>query len=135
MEMEFSDWITQKFLAWRGDKIGKGSSVVEFVKLFGTTQSLMSQWMKKGGKTPQSAKYINALYSVYGEEVYKLIGLARPILEFTPDSIPLASLPPPFANASRLLSANMKPPWPSAASVAPLPKPPQSLSKSLRNSA
>ena len=76
--MEFSDWITQKFIRWRGDRVGRGSSVADFAKLFGATQPVLSMWMKKGGKRPKSAKYINALVAVYGDEVYQILGLTPP---------------------------------------------------------
>lgn len=92
--MEFSDWITQKFITWRGERYGNSASVAEFAKQFGASHQLVLGWMKKGGKKPKHAKYINALVTVYGKEVYDVLGLDRPVLEFTPDSIPLASLPP-----------------------------------------
>lgn len=79
--MNFSDWITQKFVEWRGKRIGNSASVKEFAKLFGASQQLMSDWMKpseRGGKAPRSAKYINALAAVYGDEVYSVLGLVKP---------------------------------------------------------
>lgn len=76
--MEFSDWITEKFLEWRGDRIGQSASIAEFAKLFCTSQQLMSEWMKKSGKRPTSAKYINNLVEVYGIEVYEALGLNIP---------------------------------------------------------
>jgi hypothetical protein len=73
--MEFSDWITDKYIKWRGDRFGKGSSVAEFAKNIGAPQSLMSYWMKKGGKVPTSKKHIDALIAVYGDEARQILGI------------------------------------------------------------
>ena len=78
--MEFSDWITKKFLEWRGDRFGQSASIAEFAKLFSASHQLVSEWMKKSGKVPTSVKYITALVNVYGEEVYGVLGLPRPDL-------------------------------------------------------
>lgn len=84
--MEFSEWITQKFIEWRGSTVGHAGSVAEYARLFGATQSLMSQWMQRGGKTPNSYKYLNALSAMYGKEVYEVLGLQAP--ETVYDSLP-----------------------------------------------
>jgi SOS regulatory protein LexA len=73
--MEFSEWITQKFVDWRGDRIGKGSSIAEFGRQFGASQQLMSEWMKKDGKKPTSTKYVNALVRVYGDEILEILDI------------------------------------------------------------
>lgn len=57
--------------------------------MMGVSQSLMTQWMKKGGKVPKSQKNITALYNVYGPEVYDVLGLPSSA------TIPL-DLPPRF---------------------------------------
>lgn len=76
--VEFAEWIEAKFLEWRKDRYGRGTSVAEFAKQFGVSQQLMSDWMKKGGKKPRTAKYINALAAIYGNEVYAVLGLTPP---------------------------------------------------------
>lgn len=73
--MEFSEWITRKYIEYRGDAVGNDRSISEFAKLFGASQPVMSNWMKKGGKVPKSKKYVDALYNVYGMEVYDILGI------------------------------------------------------------
>ena len=76
--MEFSDWITKKFIEWRGNKIGNSGSISEFAKQFNASHQIVSEWMKKDGKVPTSSKYINALVDMYGVEVYEVLGLTVP---------------------------------------------------------
>jgi hypothetical protein len=53
--MEFSDWITRKYIDWRGDAYGHNRTVEDFAVWIGISQPLMTQWMKKkGGKVPRS---------------------------------------------------------------------------------
>ena len=78
--MEFSNWIRQKYLDWRGDKIGQAASVAEFSKNLKASHQLVAEWMKPNGKIPNSPKYINALVYEYGYEVYDVLGLPRPSL-------------------------------------------------------
>jgi hypothetical protein len=75
--MDFSDWITNKYIEWRGRSLGRSGSVAEFARLFNASQPLMSQWMKKSGKVPTSQKYIHALVAQYGDEVYEVLGIAK----------------------------------------------------------
>ena len=75
--MEFSDWITGKFVKWRGERVGNSASIAEFAKQFGAPQPLVSGWMKAGGKVPRAKKYINALAAVYGDEAYEVLGLSK----------------------------------------------------------
>lgn len=76
--VEFSDWITQKYVEWRGDAIGRERSITEYAKYLGVSQQLMSNWMKKGGKVPRSIEMINKLVAAYGNEVYDVLGLEIP---------------------------------------------------------
>ncbi len=61
--------------------------------MIGVSQSLMSQWMKKGGKVPRSQKYISALVKCFGDEVYEVLGLPAP------ESVPIEALPPAVREA------------------------------------
>lgn len=93
MTMEFSDWITQKYIRWRGDAVGNDRTITEFARWLGVSQSLVTQWMQKGGKVPKSQKSIVALASRYGAEVYEVLGL------IPPDSqILLRALPSEFSS-------------------------------------
>lgn len=78
MPVEFSEWITKKYIEWRGNAIGQDRSITQFAELLGVPQSLMSQWMQKNGKAPNSKKYISALIRYFGFEVYDALGLPRP---------------------------------------------------------
>jgi hypothetical protein len=94
--MDFSEWILRKYLNWRGDSIGNDKSITQFAKIIGVSQSLMTQWMKKGGKVPSSQKYITALANVYGDEVYTVLGLPVPAaVQPVELDLPL-DLPPAF---------------------------------------
>lgn len=99
MSMEFSDWITKKYIIWRGDAKGHDRSITEFAGWIGVSQSLMSHWMKKGGKVPRSQQAISKLVDKFGYEVYDILGLPRES-EKTTD---INQLPPRLRN--RLVNA------------------------------
>ena len=80
--MQFSEWITKKYIDWRGEKIGNDGSVTEFAKLFGASHQLLTEWMKKDGRVPRSQKYIAALHKVYGREVLEVLGIQEPETQF-----------------------------------------------------
>ncbi len=90
--MEFSDWITKKYLIWRGDRIGNSASIAEFAKSLGASQQIVSEWMKPNGRIPKSKKYTDALIRAYGDEAYEVLGLPRP--ELSP--VPWSNLPDDF---------------------------------------
>lgn len=46
-KMEFKDWITKKYLDWRGDAIGRDRSIKKFSDFIGVSQPLMSRWMNE----------------------------------------------------------------------------------------
>lgn len=50
----------------------------------------MSQWMQSGGPVPSSSKYVNALVSVYGPEVYDLLKISPEDI----DEIQVKMVPP-----------------------------------------
>jgi transcriptional regulator with XRE-family HTH domain len=77
--MTFAEWITKKYLEYRGDAIGNSRSITDFAKLLGISQPLLSQWMmKKNGKTPESARTITQLVNYFGVEAYEALGLPVP---------------------------------------------------------
>lgn len=98
--MDFSEWITKKYLAYRGDAVGNDRSISEFAKILHVPQPLLSKWMKhKDPQVPRSQKYINALFKVYGKEVLDVLGIEEPETQFQGISF----LPP--AMRERLLAA------------------------------
>jgi len=76
--MDFYDWITRKYVEWRGPAIGREKTITEFSKYIGVSQQVMSEWMKRGGSIPRSQKTINKLVVIYGREVYDVLGLEFP---------------------------------------------------------
>ena len=76
--MEFSEWITKKYIEWRGEAFGQERSITKFAEMLGVKRSLLTQWMQKDGKVPSSHLSINALVAYYGPEVYDVLGLERP---------------------------------------------------------
>jgi hypothetical protein len=75
--MEFSEWITKKYIQWRGDAI-RGHAISNFAAYIGVPQSVLSSWMQPNGKQPTSRKSINRLVNCFGEEVYEILGLPTP---------------------------------------------------------
>jgi hypothetical protein len=96
--VDFSDWITQKYIEWRDKKTGRPASIAEFAKLFGASQQLMSDWMKKKGKIPKHKKYIDALIARYGLEVYDILSIPQPE-EGPRSSLLAAGFPPEFVDS------------------------------------
>ena len=94
--MDFSDWITRKYIEWRGDAIGQERSITKFADKLNVTHSLMTQWMQKGGKVPTSQKYISILINNFGVEAYDILGIPRPSQEDV-----LSGLPSDFASSVR----------------------------------
>jgi hypothetical protein len=85
--MKFNDWLTQKYVEWRGDAIGRDRSIKEFADWVDVSNQLMSDWMKLNGKIPKHKKTIDKLVTKFGPEVYDLLGLVQP------DTIPLDQIP------------------------------------------
>jgi len=70
--MDFKEWITKKYLEWRGDKWGNEASAAKFAELLGVDKSILGKWMS-GTKKPgvQNLKVIAEVYP----EVYEVMGL------------------------------------------------------------
>jgi hypothetical protein len=76
--MEFYNWMTRKYLEWRGDAIGREKSITQFAKYIGVSQQLMTEWLREGGNIPRDKKKINKLVEKYGDEVFVVLGLVTP---------------------------------------------------------
>lgn len=72
--MEFWEWMNQKYIEWRGS--GRGT-ISEFADFIGVRQSVMSSWMKRGGKNPGRAN-LAKIASKLGPEVYIILKLSPP---------------------------------------------------------
>jgi hypothetical protein len=89
--VEWSQFINDKYEEWRKDKRGNAASVTQFAKLFGADHQIIWNWMKPGSKPPRKPEYIQALVSVFGDEVYKVNGwLPKPIPN---DTVSIDQLP------------------------------------------
>ena len=44
--MDFRDWLTAKYVEWRGDRVGRGTSMTAFAKYLGVRQSVFNEWMQ-----------------------------------------------------------------------------------------
>lgn len=77
--MIFSEWITGKYVEWRGGKVGRDASILQFANLIGVTEGSMGHWMN-GRRTPGSPESLSALFSFFGSEVYKVLGITPPPL-------------------------------------------------------
>ncbi len=98
---EFSDWITDKYREWRGDAVGRERTITDFANYIGVNQSVVSSWMKKGGKVPKHKDSIDKLVAKFGPEVYNVLGIdaaltddvidpvAAMIQQFPPEDRPL----------------------------------------------
>jgi hypothetical protein len=91
--MEFSEWINKKYVEWRGDRFGHGSSVADFAEEFGASQQVMSRWMHPGSKPPKKPEYLNALEKRYGAEFLQALGIERSVFTI---GISYDQLPPPL---------------------------------------
>lgn len=74
--VDFREWITQRYIEWRGDAYGHEGTVTEFAAWIGVSQPLVSQWM--AGSVPTSQKAITALVVRFGPEVYEVLGIENP---------------------------------------------------------
>ena len=73
--MEFRIWLTEKYVEWRGDKVGHNSSVSSFAEYIGTKQQLMSGWMN-GDYAPAKAN-IDKLANKLGYEIYDILNIPQ----------------------------------------------------------
>lgn len=77
--MDFAEWLTEKYISWRGKAIGNDRSISDFAIYVGVSQQTMSSWMKKGGKIPRAKQSIQKLVDAFGYEAYDVLGLPKPI--------------------------------------------------------
>jgi len=77
--MDFHEWINKKFVEWRGPlTLREGGSQDKFAQWIGISPQLMTDWLKRDGKTPKQKKTIDKLIRKYGSEVYKVLNIPPP---------------------------------------------------------
>jgi hypothetical protein len=74
--MEFREFLDKKYLEWRGNKIANEGSIASWARSMDLSPQLLSTWMNRGSLP--SPYYINKLASVFGYEVYDVLGLELP---------------------------------------------------------
>ena len=74
-KMEFKDWITKKYLDWRGDAIGRDRSIKKFSDFIGVSQPLMSRWMNE--KNNPSLENARKIADRFGNEVYDILDIPQ----------------------------------------------------------
>lgn len=73
--VEFKEWITKKYVEWRGDAVGNERSIVEFSHWLGIDKASISLWMK-GTRVPGKLSIIR-LARKY-PEVYIVLNMPAP---------------------------------------------------------
>ncbi len=92
--MNFPEWLTAKYVEWRGDRVGRGTSMTAYAKYLGVRQSLFNEWMQ-GRKLPGKVS-LRKLAPKY-PDVYDVLGIPPPVAES-----PFDALPPDMARALQL---------------------------------
>jgi len=72
--MEFWEWITQKYIQWRGDAVGRERSISQFAQEIGVKQPTLSTWMQKSGRVPDGES-IRKLADYFGPEIFEILGI------------------------------------------------------------
>lgn len=73
--MQFSEWITDKYIEWRGKAVGHDRSISDFAKLLGVSQSLLSELMS--GKKLPGLKTVKKISQIY-DDINDALDLALP---------------------------------------------------------
>lgn len=101
MCVNFSEFITKKYIDWRGDETGNKKSISRYARdVIGVTPQLFSEWMNRGKKPDR--KNILKLAEKLGPRVYDVLGLPRP-----PVDISLNALPPAMREALLAATAEL----------------------------
>lgn len=80
--ISFKDWINQKYIDYLQSH-GEHRTITEFAEYIGVSQGTMSAWMN-GTRTPGRQKTIDLMISVFGPEVYAVIGKETTRYDYKP---------------------------------------------------
>ena len=83
--MEFREWITRKYIDWRGDAIGNDRSITDFAKMIGISHQVMGNWMN--GAIPNRKATVDKLVAVY-PDAKQILGIEDQD-QFPPDFVAL----------------------------------------------
>jgi len=70
-----SEWLTKQFLAWQ-KQTEKRQTVTSFAAYLGVSRDVLNQWMN--GRRKPSGQSVELLAEKLGDEVYDVLGIARP---------------------------------------------------------
>ena len=74
LNMQWKEWITEKYLVWRRNKPGRAGSAASYAREIGFTPQTLSSWMNKG-QVPRDAEIIDKLVAYFGVEILDVVGL------------------------------------------------------------
>ena len=92
--MSFPEWLTAKYVEWRGDRVGRGTSMTAFAKYLGVRQSVFNEWMQ--GRALPGKVSLRKLGPKY-PDVYEVLDIPSP-----EGASPFDALPPDMARALQL---------------------------------
>ena len=72
-----SDWLEQRYLAWRSQQDRNNDSVSAFARYLHVSQSLVDAFMN-GRRSSMSQATADRIADKLGDEIYDLVGLPRP---------------------------------------------------------
>jgi hypothetical protein len=83
----FKDYITQKYIDWRKDKVGNLGSISRFARdVVDVTPQLLSEWMNRG-KVPSDDENIQKLERAFSNDkvnLYSALGIVDPMMVLPP---------------------------------------------------
>ncbi len=73
--MRFPEYLERKYLEWQ-NKQGKRKTIEDFAKYLGVSRPILSMWMN-GSRKP-GLENIRLLSTIFGLEIYDILGYPRP---------------------------------------------------------
>jgi len=73
--VEFWEYLTKKYIEWRGDAIGRDKTQLQWAEEIGVPQPTLARWMQKGGPIPTDEKSIRKLANYFGPEIFVILGI------------------------------------------------------------
>ncbi|MFA5836212.1 MAG: hypothetical protein WC837_04565 [Bellilinea sp.] len=74
--MNWQQWITEQYLAWRRDKPGRAGSAASYAREIGFDPAILSSWMNRGS-TPREMETIHKLAAYFGPVIYEVLQIPQ----------------------------------------------------------
>ena len=74
--MQFWEYLTKKYIEWRGDAYGRDKTQTQWAGEIGVPQPTLTRWMQKGGPIPTDDKSIRKLANYFGPEIFNILGVS-----------------------------------------------------------